>query len=83
MHPIIEVSVNTLQRDRAKAAIYAQAGVTEYWLVEPEAGANHSAPGSPRARLRAEHHRGASPAQSVILPGFRVVPGDFFARLQA
>jgi Uma2 family endonuclease len=35
---VIEVSVHTLQRDRAKARIYAAAGVKEYWLVEPEAG---------------------------------------------
>ena len=35
---IIEVSVSTLQKDRSKAAIYAEAAVGEYWLIEPEAG---------------------------------------------
>jgi Uma2 family endonuclease len=35
---IIEVSISTLERDREKAAIYAEAGVPEYWLVNPEAG---------------------------------------------
>ncbi len=35
---IVEVSISTLERDREKAAIYAEAGVTEYWLVNPEAG---------------------------------------------
>ena len=33
---IIEVAINTQQRDRSKAGIYAEAGVKEYWLVEPE-----------------------------------------------
>lgn len=35
---VIEISIGTLQRDRCKAAIYAEAGVKEYWLIEPEAG---------------------------------------------
>lgn len=33
---VIEVSINTLARDRQKADIYAAAGVREYWLMEPE-----------------------------------------------
>lgn len=33
---IIEVAITTEERDRRKAAIYAEAGVQEYWLVEPE-----------------------------------------------
>jgi Uma2 family endonuclease len=35
---VIEVSISTLERDREKATIYAEAGVAEYWLVNPEAG---------------------------------------------
>jgi hypothetical protein len=35
---IVEVSISTLERDREKAAIYAEAGVAEYWLVNPEDG---------------------------------------------
>ena len=30
---VIEVAVSSLGLDREKAAIYAEAGVTEYWLV--------------------------------------------------
>jgi Uma2 family endonuclease len=30
---IIEVADSTVRRDRAKAAIYARAGVPEYWIV--------------------------------------------------
>ncbi len=33
---VIEVAINTQPRDRSKALIYAEAGVKEYWLVEPE-----------------------------------------------
>lgn len=33
---VIEVAVSTEELDRRKAMIYAQAGVQEYWLVEPE-----------------------------------------------
>jgi len=33
---IIEVAISTLERDREKAAIYAEAGVTQYWIVNPE-----------------------------------------------
>jgi Uma2 family endonuclease len=34
---VIEIAISTVQRDRSKAAIYAGAGVKEYWLIEPEA----------------------------------------------
>lgn len=30
----VEISINTREMDRAKAAIYAAAGVKEYWLVD-------------------------------------------------
>lgn len=33
---VVEISINTQIRDLGKAAIYAEAGVSEYWLVEPE-----------------------------------------------
>jgi Uma2 family endonuclease len=33
---VIEISISTAQRDRSKAAIYAKAGVKEYWIIEPE-----------------------------------------------
>lgn len=32
---VIEVAVTSLEIDRAKAAIYAEAGVKEYWIIRP------------------------------------------------
>jgi len=33
---VIEVAVNTLEKDLRKAAIYAAADVAEYWVVDPK-----------------------------------------------
>ena len=33
---VIEVSVTTVREDREKAAVYARAGVGEYWLINPD-----------------------------------------------
>jgi Uma2 family endonuclease len=33
---VIEVSINSLDRDLEKAGIYAAAGVDEYWIIRPE-----------------------------------------------
>jgi Uma2 family endonuclease len=32
---VVEVAVTTVEADREKAAIYAEAGVKEYWIVLP------------------------------------------------
>lgn len=34
---VVEVAVSSVELDRRKAAIYAAAGIPEYWLAEPEA----------------------------------------------
>ena len=33
---VVEVAVSSRRRDREKAAVYAAAGVTEYWIVDVE-----------------------------------------------
>ena len=44
---VIEVSINSLDRDLEKAGIYAAAGVEEYWMILPGEDATniYSAPG--------------------------------------
>ena len=70
---VIEIAINTLQRDRSKAGIYARAGVKEYWLIEPEglrvtlftgaAGGEYAA-----ARV----FEAGQTASSEVVPGFVV-----------
>lgn len=47
---VIEVSDTTLRRDRGKAALYASAGIGEYWIVNLDARAVevHSSPDGDR-----------------------------------
>ena len=76
---VIEVAVSSLEIDRIKAHIYAEAGVKEYWIVLPE-------------ERRAEVYRSPSPAgyalqltfttvlESTALPGVCVDLGRLFAQ---
>ena len=34
---VIEVAITSVGVDRMKAPIYAEAGISEYWIVQPEA----------------------------------------------
>ncbi len=77
---VVEVAVTSLEIDRAKALIYAEAGVKEYWIVCPE-------------EKQVEVYRGvgpqgyaertvlASPAviECAALPGVRVDLAALFA----
>lgn len=74
---VIEISINTRQRDRSKAGIYAEAGVKEYWLVEPEAGtiSVYTGPGSAGYAVCndfASHER----VTSTVIPAFGVTLAD-------
>lgn len=77
---IIEVAINTQQRDRSKAGIYAEAGVKEYWLVEPESKRltlftlpTVSGYGTERVFAETGH------ATSTIFPAFTVDLAEIFA----
>lgn len=69
---VIEIAINTRQRDLGKAAIYADAGVKEYWLIEPDA-ARSTRFTSPSAEGYAEQVVFAAEdmAVSTIFPDFR------------
>jgi Uma2 family endonuclease len=66
---VIEVlSPGTAERDRGvKCATYLRAGITEVWLVDPDAGAIEI-----RTRDGATRHAGEEEAASRVVPGFRV-----------
>ncbi len=70
---VVEISINTQVRDLGKAAIYAEAGVAEYWLVEPEAGriTVHSDPSGTEYRKAVAFGRGET-AVSNTFPALAV-----------
>ena len=67
-HLIVEFSDSSLVIDRAKAALYAAAGVTEYWIVDLQGGAVEvcSEPQGDTYARKTRHGRGAV----LQLPGF-------------
>ncbi len=70
---VIEIAINTLQRDRSKAAVYAEAGIKEYWLVEPENRSlvlfQHPAASGYGTRMEFSPNE---EARSSLFPGFAV-----------
>ncbi|MEQ1571540.1 MAG: Uma2 family endonuclease [Myxococcota bacterium] len=76
---VVEISVTTQAMDRAKAAVYARAGVAEYWNLDVEARrlTVYRHPHPDRAEyalaefLHAEDHVAAA---SVTLPVSRLLP---------
>jgi Uma2 family endonuclease len=77
---VIEVAVSSLEIDRVKAHIYAEAGVKEYWIVCPEE-THVEVYRQPRAEGYAERTTVASPAviECGALPGVRVDLAALFA----
>lgn len=77
---VIEISINTLQRDRSKAAIYAVAAVKEYWIIEPEAGhvILHQDPGS-GSYARQTVFTADQEARSDLFPAFVLHLGNLLA----
>lgn len=76
----IEIAVTSLALDRAKALIYTEAGVREYWIVCPEEKRVEVYRG-PGAQGYAERVDVAAPAvlECAALPGVRVDLGALFA----
>jgi Uma2 family endonuclease len=77
---VIEIAINTVQRDRSKAAIYAGAAVKEYWLVEPESGTItvHSSP-SVQGYASQKAFTAHESAASSVIQGFEVKLADLMA----
>ena len=65
---VVEVSVSSLALDRMKAAIYAEAGIPEYWVVlaEKEMVEVHTAPVEGLYTQRRTYRRGETVACGVV-----------------
>lgn len=70
---VVEVALATEERDRRKAAIYARAGVAEYWLIEPDQR-RITVFRRPQegAYAEAREHAPEEAAASEVIPGFQV-----------
>lgn len=70
---VIEVAITTEERDRQKSAIYASAGIREYWLIEPESR-RLTVFRQPRGEAYADKREYApeETAASTVVPGFAV-----------
>jgi Uma2 family endonuclease len=79
---IIEVALSTLDTDRSKAEIYAEAGVKEYWLVDAENRTVevHRQPGSSGYALQEVVH---TLAMSSVIPSFQLDVAAMFAEITA
>jgi Uma2 family endonuclease len=77
---VVEIAVSSLEIDRVKAAIYAEAGVREYWIVCPEEK-RVEVYRQPSALGYGEQVEVAAPAvlECGALPGVRVDLGALFA----
>ena len=76
---VIEIAVSSVEVDRRKAAIYAEAGVKEYWIVLPETRQIevHGGVSEEGYSVVAVFEEGQT-ARSMILPEFNVgVSGAF------
>lgn len=76
---VIEVAISTEEIDRLKAVIYAQAGVREYWMVEP-LSRRITVFSSPAGGTYGERREftGAQTVASGVLPAFTVHLPDLF-----
>ena len=77
---VIEVAVSTVEVDREKASVYAEAGVAEYWLVLADSATIEvfTQPEAAAYRTRRTVRRGEVLA-STALPELRVTLDTLFA----
>jgi Uma2 family endonuclease len=76
---VVEVAITSLEIDRVKALIYAEAGVKEYWIVCPSLR-QIEVYRQPKSDGYAERITVAAPAvlECQSLPGVRVELGELF-----
>jgi Uma2 family endonuclease len=74
---VVEVADSSLERDRAKAALYAAAGATEYWIVNIRDATIevHREPG-PTSYARVTYHRRGEGLKLVAFPDIEIRVAD-------
>ena len=77
---IIEVAVSTIDTDRSKAEIYAEAGVKEYWLVHAESRCVEIYR-QPTPSGYQQHDVVSTQAKSSTVPSFCVDVAAMFAEI--
>jgi Uma2 family endonuclease len=79
---VVEVAVSSLELDRAKAEVYAEAGIAEYWIVDI-AGRRIEVHREPRGAAYAVVSTGAAGDElaPVAIPGLTVRAADLFRTL--
>jgi Uma2 family endonuclease len=77
---VVEVAITSMEIDRLKAQIYAEAGVAEYWIASPE-DKSVEIYRRPGAKRYAECSKVSAPAvlTCAALPGVRVDLAALFA----
>ena len=78
---VVEVAITSLELDRQKAAIYAAAGVPEYWIVIPdeqviEVYTSPTAEGYQQVR---RHDDAGAPLATTVFPDLAITPRELFA----
>ena len=78
---IVEIAISSSEIDRRKAAIYAEAGVREYWIVLPETRQIEVHTQLVDSRFSAQHlYNEGETALSEVLPAFQVELATLFPR---
>ena len=78
---VIEIAVSSAEIDRRKAAIYAEAGVREYWIVLPETRQIEVHTNLTQSRYFVQRiFTVGQTAFSEVLPAFRVELSGLFPR---
>ncbi|MFT5465053.1 MAG: Uma2 family endonuclease [Verrucomicrobiales bacterium] len=76
---VIEVAISSIELDRKKAEIYAEAGVKEYWIVMPKTGSVEVFTQLEKGRYAASQVYGDEiEVGSTVLPDIRVRIPELF-----
>lgn len=78
---IIEVAIASLELDREKGAVYAAAGVGEFWIVIPDEKAIevYTSPSADGYQAMCRHEDVDAPLAASVFPELSITPRELFA----